>query len=285
LSTNAPERRLLVTNEYRTQRNVLLTILAAVAAIGLGFLIGKSGGRGDAADGTPYEVGAAPTATAPADAPAESTATPTSPAATPPRIPVVPPVSIEAPATVRPAPGARPNAPRVTTVTVPAGTRIELALESGVSSQTAGVGDPVLAQVTETIYVDGKAAIPAGSLAAGSVTEARPLRQIGGRGLLAVSFDHLEVPGDEASISAGWRREGKSETAKDAATIAAGAAVGTVVGNQAKKNDKGKVLGGILGGAIGTVIAAKTEGEPVELAAGSHLTLTLRDPVEIRVRG
>jgi outer membrane lipoprotein SlyB len=92
------------------------------------------------------------------------------------------------------------------------------------------------------------------------------------------------VPGDEAAITAAWRREGKSETAKDAATIAGGAVVGTVLGNQAKKNDKGKVIGGILGGAIGTVIAAKTEGEPVELPTGSHLTLTLRDPVEVRVR-
>ena len=86
----------------------------------------------------------------------------------------------------------------------------------------------MVAEVTETIYIDGKPAIPAGSLAAGSVTEARPLRKIGGRGLLAVSFDHLEVPGDETDMSAAWRREGKSETAKDAATIAAGAAVGTV---------------------------------------------------------
>jgi hypothetical protein len=281
-----------MTSEYRTQRNVLLTAGAALAAIGLGFLIGRTTANpsAPAEDRSVYDTQASPPATSMADASTEMPAT--APAGAPaPGTRYTP-----APAAGSAAPASRPSSTPVTerpaprpvetvTVTVPAGTKIELALENGLSSQTAGVGDAVVAEVTETIYVDGRAAIPAGSMAAGSVTEARPLRKIGGRGLLAVTFDHIEVPGDEASITAAWRREGKSETAKDAATIAAGAAVGTVVGNQAKKNDRGKVIGGILGGAIGTVIAAETEGEPVELAAGSHLTLTLRDPVEIRVRG
>ena len=34
---------------YNTQRNVLLTVLAAAAAIGLGFLLGRAGGRGEPA--------------------------------------------------------------------------------------------------------------------------------------------------------------------------------------------------------------------------------------------
>ena len=271
--------------EYRTQKNALWIAVGAVAAIALGFILGRVG-RGDSAqraDDAIYDTASEAPATAPATAPSEESATPTSPSVA--STPTVPRTTAPAP---RPqSPAARPSAPapRYTTVTIPAGTKIGLALESSLSSQTASVGDPVLAEVTDTIYIDGKAAIPAGALAAGSVTEARPLRKIGGRGLLAVSFDHIEVPDDEATIAAAWRREGKSETAKDAATIAAGAAVGTVLGNQAKKNDRGKVIGGVLGGAVGTVIAAKTEGQPVELPAGSHLTLTLRDPVEVRVRG
>jgi hypothetical protein len=168
-------------------------------------------------------------------------------------------------------------------VTVPAGTKIELQLTEGVSSQSAAVGDRVVAEVAQTIWVDGRAAIPAGSRAEGAVTEVRPLKKIGGRGLLALTFAEIQVPGDEASITAAWRREGKSETAKDAATIAAGAAVGAVAGNQAKDNDKGKVIGGLIGAGLGTLIASKTGGEPVELPAGSHLTLTLREPVEVRI--
>ena len=111
----------------------------------------------------------------------------------------------------------------------------------------------------------------------------RALKKIGGRGLLALTFAEIRVPGDEAPITAAWRQEGKSETAKDAATIAAGAAVGAVAGNQAKDNDKGKVIGGLIDAGIGTLIASKTGGEPVELPAGSHLTLTLREPVEVRI--
>ena len=102
-------------------------------------------------------------------------------------------------------------------------------------------------------------------------------------GNISRTFAEIRVPGDEAPITAAWRQEGKSETAKDAATIAAGAAVGAVAGNQAKDNDKGKVIGGLIGAGIGTLIASKTGGEPVELPAGSHLTLTLREPVEVRI--
>lgn len=276
-------------SEYHTQRNVLLTVIAAVGAILLGFLLGRTTGD----DRAPIDAYAA---TQPGIAPADVAATATLPPAEAPAVTASPRPSSPASRpvvgerTTPPPPAPRPSvveppAPRVVSVSVPAGTQIELDLSQALSSQTAAVGDTVLAEVAETIWVDGRAAIPAGSLVSGQVTEAQAIKKIGGRATLGVTFDHIEVPGDEAAITAAWRREGKSETAKDAATIAAGAAVGTVAGNQAKKNDKGKVIGAILGAGIGTVIAAKTEGEAVELPAGSRLTLTLRDPVEVRVKG
>lgn len=234
--------------DYRLQRNALLIGFALVVAIVGGFVLGESKEKNGeisqvAASGRPPEQGL-PERTQP----------------------------------LRTAPKRE-----AVVLTVPAGTKIELELVQPLSSQTSGIGDAVRAEVSETIWVDGRAAIPAGSLAAGAVTEARALPKIGGRALLAVTFDEIQVPGDEAPIVASWRQEGKSETAKDAATIAAGAAVGTVAGNQAKKNDKGKILGGLLGAGIGTLIASRTEGVPVELPAGSHLTLTLREPVEVRL--
>src|SRR5262245_33028707 len=70
-------------NEYRTQKNVLLIALAAAAAIGLGFLIGRAGHRGDAAASAALDGGPAAPATAPAAAPVEESPTPTSPSANP----------------------------------------------------------------------------------------------------------------------------------------------------------------------------------------------------------
>jgi hypothetical protein len=189
------------------------------------------------------------------------------------------PGSSEGPAAA-PAPAAEP-AP----IEVPAGTKIELVLGTAVSSQSAAVGDEIRAELAAPIRVDGEIAVPSGTRVVGRVTEAKALAKVGGRARLALAFESIELDGRTVPIAAYFAREGKSETGKDAATIAAGAAVGTVLGNQAKKNDRGKVIGAILGAGVGTAIAAKTEGETIELPAGARLELTLRDAVTVRGRG
>ncbi|MGE0641391.1 MAG: glycine zipper 2TM domain-containing protein [Thermoanaerobaculia bacterium] len=297
-------------NEYRTQRNVLLTILVVIGAVALGFVLGRSRPATDAprpgtAHSQPTEPAVvpspgpaedstdspAPAAPSPAAPPTASRPDPApTPAAKPAPVVAEPPArqaaaEEEAPRDVEsaPAPDPRPE-PRNLRLEVPAGTQVELELTSGLSSQTAVVGDPVSAEVAQTIRVDGEAVIPAGTRVEGRVVEVHPLAKIGGHATLSVTFDRLLLANEDAPITASWRREGKSETGKDAATIAAGAAVGTIAGNQAKKNDKGKAIGALIGAGLGTLIASKTPGDTVELPAGSHLTLTLRDPVEVTIR-
>jgi len=173
------------------------------------------------------------------------------------------PVPVAAPPVVRP-------------IEIPAGTKIDLALGEPVSSQTAQVGQTVVATLTSPIRVDGEIAVPSGTRVVGRISDAKALAKVGGRARLAIDFERLEVAPEAAAIVASWAREGKSETGKDAATIAAGAAIGTVVGNQAKKNDRGKVIGAIVGAGVGTAVAAATPGEVVELPAGARLEVTLR---------
>jgi hypothetical protein len=172
-----------------------------------------------------------------------------------------------------------PRAPR--SLIVPAGTRIDLTLDGGVSSQTASVGHAVTAELAAPLTVDGRTAVPAGSAVTGRVTEVSALRRVGGRAHLAIAFDAVEVDGRPVPIEAYWARSGRSETGKDAATIAAGAVLGTVLGNQADKNDRGKIVGGVVGAGIGTAIAASTHGDAVTLGPGASLQLTLRSDVEV----
>jgi hypothetical protein len=166
-------------------------------------------------------------------------------------------------------------------LTVADGTPIRLALTSGVSSQTSGVGDRVEAELSEAVLVDGQVALPQGALLSGRVTEAVPLRKVGGRSRLALAFESVRIDGRDVPIAAFFAREGKSETPRDTATIVAGTAIGTILGNQAKKNDRGKIIGGVVGAAAGTAVAAATEGEQIELPAGTELRLTLREPVVV----
>ncbi len=171
--------------------------------------------------------------------------------------------------------------------TVPAGTPIEVAFLDGVSSKSSQAGDSFRARVSKDVVQDGIVVIPAGSVVVGSVTEAVPLKKIGGQAKLALEFTKLELTsGRTAPISASFSEAGKSETGKDAATIGGATAGGAVLGRMLSKGDrnKGTVLGAIVGAAAGTAIAAKTKGEEVEIPAGTAITLKLQDAAQITVR-
>ncbi|HEX5761296.1 MAG TPA: hypothetical protein VF121_19085 [Thermoanaerobaculia bacterium] len=179
-------------------------------------------------------------------------------------------------------PAERP-APRSRSVTVPAGTTLDVELLETVSSQTSQTGDTVRARVSDSVHEDGVNAIPAGSEVVGVVSDAQALRRVGGRARLAIDFTELVLPsGQSVPISASYSQLGKSETAKDAATIGGAAVGGAILGKAIEKDKRGAVIGAILGGAAGTAIATKTKGRQVTLPAGTSLSVSLQDSVTVR---
>ena len=170
---------------------------------------------------------------------------------------------------------------RTESVSIPESTHIVIQLAHAVSSQSWLAGDIVAGELAEPILVGGVVAVPAGAHVQGRVTEAQPLGAIGGRAILEIRFDQLATADGFAEIDARFRREGRSETGKDAATIAAGTAIGTILGDQARSADRGRLVGAMLGAAAGTAVAAKSPHETVELPAGVRLELTLRDNAEV----
>ncbi|MEZ5333661.1 MAG: hypothetical protein R2991_16875 [Thermoanaerobaculia bacterium] len=185
-----------------------------------------------------------------------------------------------------PEPVPEPEPRRLVDVTVPAGTLVDVEILDSVSSATSQPGDRFATRVATDVVADGLVAIPAGALVSGVVTEAVPLRRIGGQARLALDLDRLMVGGREVPISAGLAEAGRSETGKDAATIGGAAAAGAILGRStASRHDRKKatILGTLLGAAAGTVIAAKTEGEEITLPEGTFVTLTLDQPVHLTV--
>jgi hypothetical protein len=259
-----------------------LLAVVAVAAV-LGYALGRDAGpRGGPEEVTAPAVGGAPGADEPREAvaPVGKGSAEGGPGGGP--VPARAGGGESATAsTSRPPSAPRPAAPPSAPLVVPAGTRIELELVDGVSSQSAAVGDPVRARLASAVLVGGSVALPSGAPVLGRVTAVHALRKVGGQAELALAFESVEAGGERVPIEAYFARTGRNETRRDAATIAAGAIVGTVLGNQARKNDRGKVVGGIVGAGVGTAIAAATEGEPIELGEGARLELTLRDEVEV----
>lgn len=189
------------------------------------------------------------------------------------------------PAEEEAAPAPAPESPR--SVTVPAGTDLQVELLEGLASDTTRAGETFRARVASDVRTDGSVAIPEGSEVVGVVDEAVPLRKVGGRAKLALRFTDVVLPsGATVPIHASLVQQGRSETKKDAATIGGAAAGGAILGRILNRHDKSKgtVVGAILGAAAGTAIASKTPGEEVIIPEGTVLKLNLDNAVDIRSR-
>jgi Glycine zipper 2TM domain len=175
-----------------------------------------------------------------------------------------------------------PKAPEPVVLVVPAGTQLSIALASALSTKTAVVGQTFDARLASDVMVDGRRALDAGSIVAGTVTEVvSGSRKIGGVPTLGLRFDSVALEdGRKLAINGRLVQQAKSDTAQDTAKIVGGTAVGAVIGHQIN-DGSGKILGGVLGGAAGALIAQKT-GSEVELPADALLTIALDTPLEVR---
>ena len=82
---------------------------------------------------------------------------------------------------------------RYTEVTLPAGTTLALVLDHEVAADVSHIEDAVRAQLTRSVMVDDRIAIPEGSMAIGTVTTAEASGKVQGRATLAFRFDHLDI--------------------------------------------------------------------------------------------
>jgi hypothetical protein len=171
---------------------------------------------------------------------------------------------------------------------VPAGQEVQVVLMDDLSSVASKAGDSFRASVKESVVADGGVAIPSGSVLRGTVVEAVPLnKKIGGRAKLVLDFVSLELPtGETVPLNAHFEELGKSETAKDTATIAGATAGGAILGRILKDDDKkkGTLIGAAVGAATGTAIAARTQGQEVQIVSGTPVTVKLTDSISVPSR-
>ena len=167
-------------------------------------------------------------------------------------------------------------------VTVPAGTRLRLALGTPLSSETARAGDVVSAELTSPLRVDGVEAVSAGTRLVGRVAEAAPAAASGGRGRMTIEFERLETAaGDRVALKARPLELRAPATKKKKAGIVGGlagvgAAVGGLLGGK-----RGAVTGTVVGGAAGVAVVSTAKGQEVTLAASAPLSVELLEPIPV----
>lgn len=170
-------------------------------------------------------------------------------------------------------------------VRVPAGTRLQLVMETPVASDTSRVEQPIAATLSEPVTVDSTTVFPAGSRVTGQVTDAVRSGKVKGRAQIALRFDGISRPDEDARYSIEtqpFARTAPSEKDKDALKIIAPAAGGAVVG-RIVGGKKGAAIGTAAGGAAGTAVVLSTRGKEVRLARGAAVTLRLSEPLVVRV--
>ena len=174
--------------------------------------------------------------------------------------------------------------PRLVEVTIPTGTALRLELKSAVASDTSTVEQPVSAALLESVTIDGRVALAAGSQLTGVVTEVERSGRVKGRAHVAYRFDSVRAGGETYDIKTSPISHMASATkGEDAKKIAIGAGAGAVVGALLGGGD-GAAKGAAAGGAGGAGVVLATRGEEVQIGPGTPVTARLTAPVTVRVR-
>lgn len=96
-----------------------------------------------------------------------------------------------------------PSSDSVRTLTIPAETRATVLLLSGIHTSFNRVDDPVKARLLQPVVVDGKVALPSGTLLDGRVTRVRTAGRVNRAAELALRFNQVTLPdGDVEPIAA-----------------------------------------------------------------------------------
>ncbi len=214
-----------------------------------------------------------PPGSGPVDAPHDEAP----PAARPTASQLSPSATAAAPRAVTPAP------PRFREVTLPAGTELALRLESPVASDTSHVEDPVRAVVRRAVVRGAMTVLPAGTPLTGQITAVERAGKVKGRARVAFRFDALTVDDERYDIATSRvAREARGTKKKDATKVGIGAGAGAIVGG-ILGGGKGAAIGAGVGAGAGTGVVMSTRGEEVRLATGTAVTVTLSNPLTIRV--
>ncbi len=193
-----------------------------------------------------------------------------------------PPAAVPAPAPAPlPAPVTEAPAPAPATRLV-AGTTLEAAAASSITSKTNKPGETFTARIGEAVLAgNGRVVIPAGSVVTLSIVALKPApNKAATDGTLelravSVSIDGVSYPLDAdvtfVEHTLKGRGIGTSEAAKVGVGAAAGAILGKVIGG-----GTGAAVGGIVGAGAGAAVAVESANRDVVVPVGGTIRLVLR---------
>lgn len=168
------------------------------------------------------------------------------------------------------------------TITIPAGTALEVRLTNAISSGTAEAGASFEGTLASPLSVNGVEVAAIGSDVTGRVTNAVSSGRLSKPAELGLTLTSLTPKGGkEVAISTStWAASGESHKKRNAEFIGGGAAAGALIGAIAG-GKKGAAIGAGVGAGGGTGAAAYTGKKEIELASETKLAFKLTEAVSI----
>src|SRR6266446_3648913 len=174
-------------------------------------------------------------------------------------------------------------------VTVPAGTRVAVVLENGISTRSAKAGDSLYFRTAFPITQSNRVIVPVGSYLRGELIESKRPGRVKGRGEFRMRLNTLILPnGYTVDLTAAPRSadSGGNETMDPEGKVTGPGGKGKDVGTVATTTVTGAGIGGLAG--LGAVLL--TRGPEAQLPRGSTLDIVLEhdlalDADQIQYRG
>jgi hypothetical protein len=188
-----------------------------------------------------------------------------------------------APAPQPPAPAAAPKAPAAApkTVTVPAGTMLNVRLTQGIDVDASTAGQTFKAIVDDPVMIGGSVVIPRGASAVVQAVKVEQSGKMKGSDKISLKLNSIGFGGMVHEVTTSYvETKGKGEGKKTARKVGAGAGLGAIVGGIAG-GGSGAAIGAAVGGVTGGAISAGGE-EHLQLAAETRLQFQLSAAVNIR---
>ena len=165
------------------------------------------------------------------------------------------------------------------TLVIPAGTPINIRLQSSLSSGTAQPGETFEATVDEPIVVEGKTVVSRGAEATGRVVSANPGGRLHKPGYLKVTLASVTINGNRVPVqTSSIAVQGSSHKKRNLILIGGGTGAGALLGGLLG-GPKGALIGAGAGAGAGTAGAYATGKKEVGFAAERRLSFRLSQPL------
>ena len=184
------------------------------------------------------------------------------------------------PAPAPPKPAAPAAAP-VRTVTVPAGTMLNVRLTDAIDVDKSSAGMLFKSVVDDPVMIGGAIVIPRGAQATVQAVQVQQSGTMKGSDKISLKLHSFRFGGNVYEVASAYvEAKGKGEGKRTTRKIGGGAGLGAIVGGIAGGGE-GAAIGAVVGGVTGAAVASAGE-EHLQLAPETRLQFQLTSAVTVR---